>query len=109
LTAFSRLRESGGKRPRAKGPRPELQIVALSDPNDLLSFKLRKRDVNEETGQENETGLKIKAFNLSYTVEHWSIAGVFAWPASAHVNWWTDSRVPQLLAFGHEVTKTSPP
>jgi hypothetical protein len=109
LTAFFKLHEAGGKRPHPKRSRPELQIVALSDPNDLLSFKLRKRDINEEAGQETATGEIMKAYNLTYTVEHWSIVGVFAWPTSAHVNWWTDSRVPQLLAFGHEVTKTSPP
>jgi hypothetical protein len=91
-----------------KGPnesRPKLQVVAFSDPNDLLSFNLRQHDIKEA----KDHGMKIRGFNVNYTVEHWSIAGVLSWPAGAHDNWWTDKRVPELLAFGHEETQRFKP
>jgi hypothetical protein len=96
MTGFSQLREAGRQQHMRNEPRRELEIVAFSDPNDLLSYELRKHDLEDGT----TNGASIKGFNVRYTDEHWSILGVVSSPGNAHVNWWTDSRVPGFLADG---------
>lgn len=94
-----------------------IQIVAFSDPNDLLSYKLRQCDIQQESepmvngmpGQQQPklifpSNVDLDGFNVTYTVNPWSILGVFSWPVSAHNDWWTDSAVPGFLAFGHQTT-----
>ena len=95
----------------AKNP---IQIVAFSDPNDLLSYKLRPSDIQEQTTQvikeasrENAqlifpSSVHVNAFNVTYTVNPWSILGIVSNPTWAHNDWWTDPGVPRFLAFGCE-------
>lgn len=101
----------------------QIQIVAFSDPNDLLSYKLRKCDIQEDRAPVLDPpaggggrmplaqpprvfppGVDVVGFNVTYTVYPWSILGIFSWPPSAHSDWWTDSAVPGFLAFGHRTT-----
>lgn len=94
-----------------------IQIVAFSDPNDLLSYKLRQCDIQEEEtapmtaapGKESamqvfSPNVDVVGFNVTYTVNPWSILGVFSWPASAHQDWWINREVPGFLAFGCQTT-----
>lgn len=92
--------------------KPHIQIVAFSDPNDLLSYKLRQSDIQESTPATIKeasnanvplifpSNVKVDAFNVTYTVNPWSILGVFSWPPAAHGDWWTDTAVPSFLSFG---------
>ena len=51
----------------------------------------------------------MHGFNVQYTDEHWSILGIVSSPENAHVNWWTDSRVPGFLANGLDTTPADEP
>jgi hypothetical protein len=78
---------------RATGAAPVgLQVVAFSDPNDLLSYKLQPIDLGPPTAA---------LANVTLTIEPWSIAGVAANPYQAHTGWDGSRRAIDLLVRGH--------
>lgn len=66
-----------------------LQVVAFTDPNDLLSYKLQDADVGSHP-----------CANVTLTVAPWSILGIAANPFKAHTGWTNDSRALRLLLNG---------
>ena len=70
-----------------------LHLVAISDPNDLLSYALDQSDVS--------TGGVVYS-NVVISVERTAILGVFAWPMTAHTGHDKSRAVMDLLAFGHK-------
>ena len=105
MAGFFKLREDGHQHHMRNKPRHALEIVAFSDPNDLLSFALRQPDIDDGM----HTGITVHGFNVKYTDEHWSILGIVSSPENAHVNWWTDFRVPGFLANGLDTTAAEAP
>ena len=73
---------------------PPLEVAAFTDPNDLLSYKLRSSDVNSQPFA-----------NVTMTIANWSIAGVVANPFQAHTGWIGDRRALRLIIDGSESTR----
>lgn len=67
------------------------QIVAISDPNDLLSYRLSPNeiDVADDTIVANV-----------YLGVAWNFANLGAWPVSAHLNYLTDPTVMKIMVCG---------
>jgi hypothetical protein len=66
-----------------------VQVVAFTDPNDLLSYKLTGRDVGEHPFA-----------NVTLSVARWSYLGIVANPLKAHTGWEKDRRAIKLLING---------
>lgn len=73
-----------------------LQIVAFTDPNDLLSYPLRPSDYAA-----SEDGLHIRTANIVINVAPWSYLGLAADPVAAHTGWLKSSETVDAIAFGH--------
>jgi hypothetical protein len=72
-----------------------LHLVAVSDPNDLLSYPLDQSSIS---------GSMIAYSNVVVSVERSAILGIFAWPLTAHTGHDKSKAVMDLLAFGHRGT-----
>ncbi len=81
--------------PKKNTPRWKLRIVAISDPNDLLSYPLAEKD------GANQGQLEVSVRNVRISVERYAILGVFAWPATAHSGHDKSSGVLDLMVNGH--------
>ncbi len=101
LRDFIGMREPpAGKAPGAKLPLPKrLQIVAFSDPNDLLSFPLEPRNYTNSSPAD-----PVTAANVNIIIAHWSLFGIVSNPAQAHDGWDNDRRAVHLIAFGGKAT-----
>jgi hypothetical protein len=72
-------------------PHPRLQVVAFSDPNDLLSYALQK---------ENYRGKDVNIVNVDLIIAKSSYLGIVSNPLQAHSGWDKDCFALDLLAFG---------
>ncbi|NBR87771.1 MAG: hypothetical protein EBT61_20100 [Verrucomicrobia bacterium] len=73
----------------------KLRVVAISDPNDILSYPLAAKDVA------NSNPLDVSVLNVLISVERYAILGVFAWPKTAHAGHDKSSGVLDLMVNGH--------
>ncbi len=77
----------------------DLRIVAATDPNDLLSYPLRRRDV--APGQNGGTNdIKVTVGNI-YSHNAWAIPFLFENPESAHDNYPENAWLLRMLAHGY--------
>ena len=76
-----------------RGSRSQLPIVAISDPNDLLSFPL-------DSGWPGRLGnSQVRVINARVSTAPHVVAGAVL-PSSAHTNYWTDRCSVNLLVDG---------
>jgi hypothetical protein len=96
LRAFLEQRrlQPNATQPEIRTAPPPLQVVAFSDPNDLLSYKLTAADV-----------AKNPCANVSLTIARWSYVGVVSNPYQAHTGWENDSRAISLLIDGYSARR----
>jgi hypothetical protein len=74
---------------------PPLQIVAFTDPNDLLSYEINRADLAEAGAAPSA----YSASNVLYPVAT-SYFGLFANPLTAHTGYATDAEVLDLVVCG---------
>jgi len=77
----------------------QLRIVAATDPNDLLSYPLLRRDV--APSQNGETNDVRVAISNIYSHNAWSILFAFEDPLSAHNNYPENEWLLKMLAHGY--------
>ena len=76
-------------------PRPELQLVAFSDPNDALSYYLTERFKTHCSGE------KVKIINVLLTNAKWNYLFLLANPAKAHaVGFKTNDKSIDIIVHG---------
>jgi hypothetical protein len=73
---------------------PDQQIVAFSDPDDLLSYMVSRNDVQASAGSDNT---HVANIYLGVTP---TILGLLANPVDAHLNYLTNSTVMKIIACG---------
>jgi hypothetical protein len=81
-----------------KNSEGRLPIVAFSDPNDLLSFRIPD---NWQTMVPPEIIPKTSFVNVVTTTAHSAILGVVVNPGKAHTAYWNDSRVLNTVSRGY--------
>jgi hypothetical protein len=74
---------------------PPLEIVAFTDPNDLLSYKISRATLAEA----GATPASYSASNVLYPVAP-SYFGVFADPLTAHTGYSSNAEVLDLVICG---------
>jgi hypothetical protein len=79
-----------------------IHVVAATDPNDLLSYPLSKRDIIPD--QEDGTNVTITVGNI-YTHNTGAILFVFANPAAAHDNYDLNEWLLKKLVYGYASAK----
>jgi hypothetical protein len=86
-----RARRKG--RPEASEGRDQspLEIVALSDPNDLLSFYVSQDDIADTD---------VKIHNVILSNSEWNWLGIFANPVTAHDGYLANNTAMQIVACG---------
>ena len=80
---------------RSKEQKWKLAIVAVSDPNDLLSYPLNATDIVDSGA------LDVSVHNVTLNVARSAWFGVFANPLKAHSGHDQDKRVIRLIAHGY--------
>jgi hypothetical protein len=98
-------RRTNAKTHRPAAPEPAnvtLNIIAFSDPNDLLSYPLKPSDVLgiEEPGAPSTQTNDVRISNVRINVARIGWFFVVANPSQAHTGYLTDSRVDHLIAHG---------
>jgi hypothetical protein len=91
---------------RRKTPEP-LQLVAFSDPNDLLSYTI-PADWKTLLGVETTGDDRSVSFINVLVRNHAINIGVFVNPLDAHVGYWNNPFVWKLIAHGSAGTSKSP-
>jgi len=100
--AASRKRTSSALGAVVKGSNDRLPIVAFSDPNDLLSFRVPDNWAEMVTG---DVASKISFVNVVTSTTHAAILGIAVNPGTAHTAYWRDKRVLNALAHGYSCPK----
>jgi hypothetical protein len=85
-------------RPETEGKRPSRQILAISDPNDILSWEITRNEIRQP-------GVTVANVYLGTTGElfgfyHLPIWQLAASPVSAHTNYLQDDDVMDIIACG---------
>jgi hypothetical protein len=75
---------------------PEKQIVAFSDPNDILSWRLRQKDL----GVPRPERPSVKLTNVYLSNGEFSIPFLFSDPVTAHTGYFDSQTVMNLLLCG---------
>jgi hypothetical protein len=75
---------------------PTKQIVAFSDPNDILSWRLRPKDLEVPRPERGS----VKLTNVYLSNGEFSIPSVFSDPTTAHTGYFDNPTVMQLLLCG---------
>jgi hypothetical protein len=75
---------------------PTKQIVAFSDPNDILSWRLRPQDLKVPRPDRGS----VKLTNVYLSNGEFSIPYVFSDPTTAHTGYFDNPTVMQLLLCG---------
>jgi hypothetical protein len=93
------LRDTAPRRtPRA----PRVEVVAVSDPNDLLGYALPD-DLDQGTGE------FMRVTNVIHSVAKWGYLFVLAHPLEAHTSYLEDPVVLELLVCGEPASCPKPP
>jgi hypothetical protein len=79
--------------PRAVPPRPDVHVIAFTDPNDLLSYRLPL----EYFGREDVHVTNVLVSNAG------AIFGLFEWPVSAHTGYRDNESVLRVIVCGRRV------
>jgi hypothetical protein len=96
LRDFISIRERLPRNMAAEAPvLKKLQIVAFSDPNDLLSFPLQSQNYYHTS-----PGTEATAANVDLVIARWSLLGIVSNPLTAHTGWDEDCSGLDLMAFG---------
>jgi len=92
------LRETAPRRPRQT---PHIEVVAVSDPNDLLGYALPV----DLDGSADDV---IKVTNVVHSVAKWGYFFVMAHPLKAHTGYLEDTRILELLVCGGSASCPEP-
>jgi hypothetical protein len=76
---------------RARRNQSPLEIVALSDPNDLLSFYVSQDDIAD---------MDVKIHNVILSNSEWNWLGIFANPVTAHDGYLANNTAMRVVACG---------
>lgn len=76
-----------------------INILAATDPNDLLSYPLERKDFTDA-----RDGTRVHVAN-TFSHNAWAIFGVFEWPATAHTAYDENSRVLKDMINGVDQDK----
>jgi hypothetical protein len=79
-----------------EAPPAEKQIVAFSDPNDILSWRLRQKDL----GVPRSDRRSVKLTNVYMSNGEFSIPGLISDPVKAHTGYFDNPTVMNLLLCG---------
>jgi hypothetical protein len=79
-----------------EAPPPEKQIVAFTDPNDILSWRLRPKDLEVPRSDRRS----VKLTNVYMSNGEVSIPGLISDPVKAHTGYFDNPRVMNLLLCG---------
>jgi hypothetical protein len=79
-----------------EAPPPEKQIVAFTDPNDILSWRLRQKDL----GIPRPDRRSVKLTNVYMSNGELSIPGLISDPVKAHTGYFDNPTVMNLLLCG---------
>jgi hypothetical protein len=88
---FQRLHPFLNRWHARRNPRSPLEIVALSDPNDLLSFYVSQADIADT---------QVNIHNVILPNSEWNWLGLFANPVTAHDGYLTNNTAMRILACG---------
>lgn len=78
-------------------PTSKLEVVAMSDPNDILSYTFSD-DFKERHEQHGNVAVTFE--NVRVSIAKYAYLGLLANPMSAHTGYYGDSRVIDLIANG---------
>ena len=77
-------------------PPPEKQIVAFSDPNDILSWRLRQKDLKVPRPDRRS----VRLTNVYMSNGEFSVPGLISDPVKAHTGYFDNPTVMNLLLCG---------
>jgi len=90
----------GAEAPRAEGRfLKELNMVAFTDPNDLMSYPVPQSWVDEYLDSRLCVNVRNVTINIAH-VRRLPVIGEYADPSIAHSGYDTDQRVIELMALG---------
>jgi hypothetical protein len=78
----------------------DLNLVAFSDPNDLLSYPISESDVITR-GRASEN-IHVRYSNVTYSLARWSLFWLVVDPIKAHTGHAASNTVISLIVHGHE-------
>jgi hypothetical protein len=96
LKQFARVRAA--QRPK-RGVPLDLNLVAFSDPNDLLSYPISEADVVTRGHASENTHVSYS--NVTYSLAHWSLFWLVVDPIKAHTGHAASNGVLNLIVHGH--------
>ena len=88
---FQRLHPFLNRWRARRNPQNPLEIVALSDPNDLLSFYVSQADIADT---------QVQIHNVILPNSEWNWLGIFANPVTAHDGYLTNNTAMRIVACG---------
>jgi hypothetical protein len=77
-----------------------LDLVAFSDPNDLLSYPIDKADVIASGGAPRTSPVHYS--NVTYSLARWSLLWLIVDPLKAHTGHANSKAVIDLIVHGHD-------
>jgi hypothetical protein len=91
---------------KRSGAEDPLQIVAFTDPNDVLSYHLTERFQKKCAYINNDTSSLINYVNVRIRNVKWTYFGLFANPLQAHSDGFrSNPKAIDLLVNGNEISE----